>query len=268
MEAQEHDNPGSAPVVTSRANDILSITLNRPKRGNALSIEIIQALQNLFDDAASDETLRVIVLGATGKIFCAGNDLQESRENSSNPEFVRRRAVLANRMTQTMMTLPQPVIAKINGVATAAGCQLVAAADLAVASTNARFGTPGVNIGTWCATPMVALSRVVHRKHALQFLLTGQLHDAATAQRMGLVNEVVTPHELDDAVDRLALLIASKSPYAVALGKRAFYRQLELGISRAYEYASELTARNSTAHDAREGVAAFLEKRKPRWATR
>ncbi len=257
-----------APVVTSRANGILSITLNRPKRRNALSIPVIQTLQRLFDDAATDETIRVLVLGATGTVFCAGYDLQESRENSGNVEFVRRRAVLGIRMTQAMMTLPQPVIAKIGGVATAAGCQLVAASDLAIASTDARFGTPGVNIGTWCAAPMVALSRVVHRKHALQFLLTGQLHDAATAQRMGLVNDVVAPDELDDAVERLASLIASKSPYAVALGKRAFYHQLEMGISHAYEYVAELSARNSTADDAREGVAAFLEKREPRWAGR
>ncbi|MCC6867431.1 MAG: enoyl-CoA hydratase [Burkholderiales bacterium] len=268
MVALAHENPEAAPALTSRADGILSITLNRPKRGNALSVALIAALQSLFEDAARDRTLRVIVLAATGRIFCAGNDLQESRENSSNPEFVEGRAALISRLAQTMMALPQPIIAKVDGVATAAGCQLVAASDLAVASTNARFGTPGVNIGTWCAMPMVALSRVVHRKHAMQFLLTGELHDAATAQRMGLVNEVVAPHELDAAVDRLASLIASKSPYTVALGKRAFYQQIELGIPHAYEYAKELSVRNSTARDAREGVAAFLEKREPRWEPR
>lgn len=255
----------STPVLVARQNDLLFITLNRSEKGNTLSVKIIQTLQKIFDEAANDTALRVIVLGASGKIFCAGHDLLETRKEGATPAFFKYRATLCNRMMQTIMALPQPVIAKVGGVATAAGCQLVASCDLAVASTTARFGTPGVNIGTWCCTPMVALSRAVHRKHALQFLLTGQLQDALTAQRIGLVNEVVAPHELDEAVERLAKLIATKSPYAIALGKRSFYHQLELGIANAYEYASELVVRNSTAEDAREGVRAFLEKRSPHW---
>ncbi len=180
------------PVVTERSGDVLTITLNRPDSGNSLSTGVIAELQLIFDQSADDKSLHVIVLAARGRIFCAGHDLRELRADSS-PEFTKRLASVCNRMMQTILRLPQPVIASVQGVATAAGCQLVATCDLAVASTEARFATPGVNIGTWCSTPMVALSRAVHRKHAMQLLLTGRLHDAETALRMGLVNEVVAP---------------------------------------------------------------------------
>ena len=254
-------------VVTERCGDILTITLNRPDSGNSLSTGVIADLQRIFDQCADDKSLHVIVLAARGKIFCAGHDLRELRADSS-PEFTKRLASVCNRMMQTILRLPQPVIASVQGVATAAGCQLVATCDLAVASSEARFATPGVNIGTWCSTPMVALSRAVHRKHAMQLLLTGRLHDAETALRMGLVNEVVAPADLAGATSRLAGEIASKSPYAIALGKNAFYRQIELGIADAYEYASELATRNSMAPDAHEGISAFLDKRAPKWLGR
>ncbi|MCL4748378.1 MAG: enoyl-CoA hydratase [Burkholderiaceae bacterium] len=254
----------SDQVITERSGDILTITLNRPDSGNSLSTGVIAELQRIFDQSADDKSLHVIVLAARGRIFCAGHDLRELRDDNS-AAFAKRLATVCNRMMQTILRLPQPVIASVQGVATAAGCQLVATCDLAVASTEARFATPGVNIGTWCSTPMVALSRAVHRKHAMQLLLTGRLHDAEAALRMGLVNEVVAPDALASATARLASEIAAKSPYAIALGKSAFYRQIELGISDAYEYASELASRNSTASDAREGVSAFLEKRAPKW---
>lgn len=255
-------------VLTEQTGAILRLTLNRPAVGNSLSTAVIGRLQAIFDAAADDRSINVIVLdGAGGKVFCAGHDLRELQANNA-PDFPKRLATACNRMMQTILALPQPVIAKVRGVATAAGCQLVATCDLAVAASDARFATPGVNIGTWCSTPMVALSRAVHRKHAMQILLTGRLHDAETAFRMGLVNEVVPPAELDAAVDRLAEEIASKSPYAIALGKKAFYRQLEFDVAGAYEYASELTVRNGAAADAKEGVAAFLEKRAPRWTGR
>lgn len=259
---------GEADVLTAQSGAILTITLNRPASGNSLSTAVIARLQSIFEAAAEDRSINVIVLeGAGGKVFCAGHDLRELQANNE-PDFPKRLATACNRMMQTIMALPQPVIAKVRGVATAAGCQLVATCDLAVASDDSRFATPGVNIGTWCSTPMVALSRAVHRKHAMQLLLTGRLHDAQAALRMGLVNDVVPGPALDAAVQSLAEEIAGKSPYAIALGKKAFYRQLDFDIAGAYEYASELVVRNGAAADAKEGVAAFLEKRPPRWVGR
>lgn len=261
-------SPAPSDVLTAQDGAVLTVTLNRPNAGNALSTAVLAELQAIFGRAAEDRSINVIVIeGAGGRVFCAGHDLRELQAHN-DPEFPKRLATQCNAMMQTILALPQPVIAKVRGVATAAGCQLVATCDLAVAAADARFATPGVNIGTWCSTPMVALSRAVHRKHAMQLLLTGELHDAATAYRMGLVSEVVPAAELDAATDRLAKLIASKSPYAIALGKKAFYRQLDFDIAGAYEFASELVVRNGQAADAREGVAAFLEKRPPRWTGR
>jgi enoyl-CoA hydratase/carnithine racemase len=252
------------PVVVERAGPVLTLTLNRPRSGNSLSTGVIGRLQGIFDETANDASVRVIVIAARGNVFCAGHDLRELVADGS-PQFAKHLATACNRMMQTIHQLPQPVIASVQGVATAAGCQLVATCDLAVAARTARFATPGVNIGTWCSTPMVAVSRALARKHAMQLLLTGRLHDAETALRMGLVNEVVEPERLREATESLADEIAGKSPFAIALGKRAFYRQLELGISHAYEYASELAARNATARDSIEGISAFLEKRTARW---
>lgn len=253
-----------APVLIERRGTVLTLTLNRQRSGNSLSIAVLEQLQGIFDETADNASVRVIVIAARGNVFCSGHDLREVRANGT-PQFSKHLATVCNRMMQTIYQLSQPVIASVQGVATAAGCQLVATCDLAVASTNAYFGTPGVNIGTWCSTPMVAVSRAMHRKHAMQLLLTGRLHDAQTALRMGLVNDVVEPERLHEATESLANEIAGKSPYAITLGKRAFYRQLELGVSHAYEYASELAARSATAQDSSEGITAFLEKRPANW---
>ena len=253
-----------APLLVEREGAVMTLTLNRPRSGNSLSTGLIGRLQGIFDETADDSSVHVIVIAARGNVFCSGHDLREVSANG-NPGFSKHLATVCNRMMQTIHQVPQPVIASVQGVATAAGCQLVATCDLAVASRAARFGTPGVNIGTWCSTPMVAVSRAMHRKHAMQLLLTGRLHDAEAALRMGLVNEVVEPEQLQEATRSLAGEIAEKSPYAIALGKRAFYRQIELGISHAYEYASELAARNATARDSSEGISAFLEKRPAKW---
>ena len=247
---------------------VLTLRLNRPRAGNSLSLPMIAALQAALDDAAQDDAVHVIVLEAAGgKVFCAGHDLGEVRERNS-PAFAKEMASRCSRMMQTIVNHPRPVIAKVRGVATAAGAQLVASCDLAFAADDARFATPGVNIGLWCITPMVALSRAVSRKHAMQMLLTGRLFDAQHAFRIGLVNEVVAEAQLDQAVRETALEIASKSTFTVALGKQSFYRQADMGLSDAYEYASELVVRNLMAEDAVEGISAFVEKRQPVWKGR
>lgn len=262
-----HPQPESLLLTADRAG-VRTVTLNRPRAGNALSLELIQALQLAWERAAADRSVRVVVLAGAGRVFCAGHDLAELAAHPRDPAFTRELITTCNRMMLAMNALPQPVIAKVQGVATAAGIQLVAAADLAVASSAAKFATPGVNVGNWCATPMVALSRAVARKHALGFLLTGAMQSAETALRVGLVNEVVPPEQLDAAVEALAGEIAAKSPFVLALGKNAFYRQLEFGLAGAYEYAAEVAARNCMAEDAAEGVAAFTQKRAPRWQGR
>jgi enoyl-CoA hydratase/carnithine racemase len=206
----------------------------------------------------------VVVIGGAGPAFCAGHDLRELR---SRPERAAYRATfeLCSRLMTRIVRLPRPVIARVHGVATAAGCQLVASCDLAVAAATARFATPGVNIGLFCSTPMVALSRVVGRKAAMEMLLTGELIDAARAHTLGLVNRVVPDAELDAAVAALAGQIAAKSPLTLAIGKEAFYRQAEMGLDDAYTYVSEVMTRNMLARDAAEGIDAFLDKRAPVW---
>jgi len=262
---------GTEPqTILSRQREgaVLTLTLNRPRAGNSLSLPMIAALQSALDDAAGDDSVHVVVLeGAGDRVFCAGHDLGEVLANNS-PAFSKEMASSCSRMMQTIVNNPKPVIAKVRGVATAAGAQLVASCDLAFAAEGARFATPGVNIGLWCITPMVALSRAVSRKHAMQMLLTGRLFDAQHAFRIGLVNEVVAEAQLDQAVRETALEIASKSTFTVALGKQSFYRQADMGLSDAYEYASELVVRNLMAEDAVEGISAFVEKRKPVWKGR
>lgn len=259
----------SGALQTRQRGAVLYATLNRPEAGNALSLALLGALQDLWQRLEEDTSVRVVVLEGAGRLFCTGHDLKEILDsNEDGAEFARRMADNCNRMMLSMNRLPQPVIAKVHGIASAAGSQLVATCDLAIASEAARFATPGVNIGTWCSTPSVALSRAVGRKHAMQMLLTGRLYSADDAFRMGLVNEVVPAGRLDAAVDELADEIAAKSPYAIALGKRSFYRQLELDIDAAYDFSGEVAARNAQAADAREGVAAFLEKRAADWPGR
>ncbi len=255
-------------LLRSRQGSVLTLTLNRPDAGNSLSTSMIAALQSALDDAAADDAVHVVVVAAAaGKVFCAGHDLKEFLANNS-PSFSKAVATSCSRMMQTIVAMPKPVIAKVAGVATAAGAQLVAACDLAIAADSARFATPGVNIGLWCLTPMVAISRAIAPKHAMQMLLTGRLIDAETAVRFGLINEAVPSDRLDATVDALAAEIAGKSPFTVALGKQAFYRQLGLDLASAYDYASEVVVRNMLAEDAAEGIAAFTQKRAPVWKGR
>lgn len=246
---------------------ITYLTLNRPQNGNSLSIATIDALHaHLMDLRGAKSTAVIVLAGAGRSIFCAGHDLKEM--DPSNLESSKAVTARCSAMMLLFRDQPQIIIAKVEGVASAAGCQLVASADLAIASRDARFATPGVNIGLWCGTPMVALSRSVLPKHAMHMLTTGKLVDAEHAFNIGLVNQIVEPIQLDAAVDKLALDIASKSTYTVAIGKQAFYRQIQMPVAEAYEYASEVGARNSAHADAREGIAAFLAKREARWIGR
>ena len=250
---QRHDDAGVA-----------WLTLNRPQARNALSMALMQALDAELAAIAGDPAVKVVVIGGAGPAFCAGHDLRELRAQPDRGVYEATFA-LCSRLMQRIVGLPKPVIARAHGVATAAGCQLVASCDLAVAADTARFATPGVNIGLFCSTPMVALSRAVGRKAAMEMLLTGDLVDAARARELGLVNRVVPESALDAAVAALAAQIAGKSPLTVAIGKEAFYRQAEQSLADAYAYASDVMVRNMLARDAAEGIDAFLEKRAPVW---
>jgi enoyl-CoA hydratase/carnithine racemase len=246
------------------SDHIATLTLNRPAARNALSIPLMQALDDSLQAIATDPTIHVVILAAAGPAFCAGHDLRDLRADPTRAAYQQTFA-LCSRLMQRIVTLPKPVIAQVHGIATAAGCQLVASADLAIAADTARFATPGVNIGLFCSTPMVALSRNVGRKHAMEMLLTGDLIPAAQAQSIGLVNRVVPEAQLAEATRALALQIASKSPLTVAIGKQAFYHQAELSLADAYDYTSEIMTRNMLARDAAEGIDAFLTKRQPQW---
>src|ERR1700730_2301427 len=254
-------------LLVDTVDGIATITLNRPAQFNALSSALIANLQAEFDRLAKDTSVRVIVLGGTGPGFCAGHDLKEIHAMGSVPE-VEALFARCSHMIMTITTLPQPVIAKVHGIATAAGCQLVATCDLAVASTAAKFATPGVNIGAFCATPSVALGRAVNRKHALEMLLTGTPISAERACEIGLVNRVVSPEALDAEVSALATLMASKSSAAIASGKQVFYRQLEMRLGEASDVAGHSIACDFFTEDAKEGVDAFLGKRAARWIGR
>ena len=254
-------------VLRSDHGPITTLTLNRPRQFNALSSAMLSALQVELDKVAADESVRVVVLAAAGKAFCAGHDLKEMR---SHPDKAFQNALFeqCSEMMLTINRMPQPVIARVHGLATAAGCQLVAACDLAVAADTAQFATSGIRVGLFCSTPSVAVSRNLSRKKALEILLTGEFIDARTAEREGLINYAVPPEELDAAVQRLADTIVAKSPVAVATGKGMFYRQLEMGMEEAYSYAAEVMACNMMAEDAQEGIDAFIEKRAPVWTGR
>lgn len=256
------------PVLLRDDQDgISTLTLNRPLQYNALSGEMLDALQAALDGIAADDSVRVVVIAGSGKAFCAGHDLKELR-SSEDRDFHRD---LFRRCSQVMLGLtriPQPVIARVSGVCTAAGCQMVAQCDLAVAESGARFAVSGINVGLFCATPAVPLSRNLSRKRALQMLFTGEFIDAATALDWGLVNQVVPAAELDGAVLALADRIRSRSPLAVASGKRFFYRQLEAGLEQAYDLAAEAMTCNMDSEDAREGIDAFTARRAPVWRGR
>jgi enoyl-CoA hydratase/carnithine racemase len=246
------------------ADGVAWLTLNRPTARNALSIALMDALVAALDAVEADPTVKVVVIGGAGPAFCAGHDLRELRSRAHRAAYQATFELCSHLMTR-IVRLPKPVIARVHGVATAAGCQLVASCDLAVAATTARFATPGVNIGLFCSTPMVALSRAVGRKAAMEMLLTGELVDAGRACELGLVNRVVPEAELDAAVAALAGEIVAKSPLTLAIGKEAFYRQAEMGLDDAYAYASEVMTQNMLARDAAEGIDAFLAKRPPAW---
>jgi enoyl-CoA hydratase/carnithine racemase len=243
------------------------LVLNRPERRNALSHAVMDQMLRIFDTVADDDTTRVLVVEGRGSVFSAGHDLAEMTEQR-DAAFYEDLFALCVRLMTRIHELPQPVIAKVHGVATAAGCQLVAACDLAIASTDARFATPGVNIGLFCSTPMVPVARTIGRKRALEMLLTGEMIDAQTACDWGLVNRVVPPAELDGAVEALARRISTASGYVVALGKRAFYAQDQLPEPAAYEITARVMVDNAQADDAYEGMRAFLEKRAPQWRNR
>jgi enoyl-CoA hydratase/carnithine racemase len=257
----------TAVLLEERADGVLRLTLNRPEARNALSSELMTALLKALGCAAQETEIRVVVIAGAGPAFCAGHDLRELRADP-RPEAYQRTFALCSELMLAIVRLPKPVIARVHGIATAAGCQLVATCDLAVAAEEARFATPGVNIGLFCSTPMVALSRAVGRKAAMEMLLTGELVDAATARALGLVNRVVPAAELRQATDRLARQIAGKSALTVKIGKEAFYRQAELDLAAAYRYAAEVMTTNMLAEDAGEGIDAFLAKRAPVWRDR
>ena len=255
------------PVLRDDADGVATLTLNRPDKYNALSEGMLDALDDAFGAIAEDASVRVVVLAARGKAFCAGHDLKEMRANP-NQAYYENLFKKCSRVMLAMIRLPQPVISRVHGIATAAGCQLVASGDLAVASTEARFATSGINVGLFCMTPGVALSRNVGRKDALEMLFTGKIIPAERALAMGLINRVVEPERLDEAVDELAQAILGMSRAAIAAGKRVFYRQIELGLSDAYDFAGKEMARNMMIEDVGEGIDAFIAKRKPVWRHR
>ena len=254
-----------ALVLRHDDEGVTTLTMNRPQARNALSQGMLRALLDAFIEVSTDETVRVIILAGAGPGFCAGHDLKEIKAQNYSRNYTEQLFADCAELMQTIIRLPKPVIAQVHGIATAAGAQLVASCDLAISSQEARYATPGVNIGLFCSTPMVALSRNLSNKHAMQMLLTGDLIDAQNAYRMGLVNEVVDAEELGTKTMELAQKIASKSPLTVAIGKEAYYRQAELPLSEAYDYTKEVMVRNLEARDAQEGISAFIEKRHPVW---
>ncbi|MBL8251156.1 MAG: enoyl-CoA hydratase [Candidatus Competibacter sp.] len=256
-----------ALVLRQTEAGVATLTLNRPKHYNALSRAMLAALQAELDAVATDKAVRAVVIAGNGPAFCAGHDLKEMR-SQTDPAFHQALFAQCGRVMLTINRLPQPVIARVHGIATAAGCQLVAACDLAVASDNARFATSGINVGLFCSTPGVALSRNLGRKQALELLLTGDFIDAPTALQQGLINRIAPPDQLDAAVWKLADSICAKSPLAISMGKELFYKQLEMDLEAAYACASETMACNLNSEDAREGIDAFIAKRKPEWKGR
>ena len=254
-------------VLREDADGIATLTLNRPKQYNALSMDMMAALQAQVGAIHDDRSVKAVVIEGAGRGFCAGHDLRELRSQSDRG-FYQEVFQTCSHLMLSITRMPQPVVAKVHGIATAAGCQLVATCDLAVAAESARFATPGVNIGLFCSTPMVAVSRAVPRKTAMEMLLTGEMLPAARAAEVGLVNRVVADDELDGAVAEFVRAITAKSPLTLKIGKEAFYRQLELGLEEAYSYTSEVMTQNMLARDAEEGIDAFLEKRDPSWQGR
>ncbi|MGB7501646.1 MAG: enoyl-CoA hydratase [Azonexus sp.] len=254
------------PLVlrTDRADGLTTLTLNRPSQFNSLSKDMLTAIKRELDDIAASEAVRVVVIGGAGKAFCAGHDLKEMRANHDKG-FMQALFKQCGELMLTITLMPQPVIARVHGIATAAGCQLVSMCDLAVAADVARFAVSGINVGLFCSTPAVGLARNLGRKAALEMLLTGDFIDAMEARTKGLVNRVVPADALDAEVERLTQSILAKSAVAVRMGKGMFYKQLEMGLVDAYNYAGEVMACNMMSDDAGEGIDAFMQKRKPEY---
>ncbi len=259
-------------LLRERDKDVGVLVLNRPAARNSLSEALLAELSAAFADIAADRTVRAVVLAANGSAFSAGHDLKELTARRSDADrgraYFTKIMTMCSAMMQQIVNLPQPVIAAVQGVASAAGCQLVASCDLAIASAAAKFATPGVDIGLFCSTPMVALSRNVARKHAIEMLLTGDMISAENALRFGLVNRVVAAGNERKQALALAQQIASKSAHTVKIGKQGFYRQAEMGLSDAYAYVSQMMVENLLSADAEEGICAFIEKREPTWEDR
>lgn len=260
-------NGGANDLLREDRGKVAILTMNRPQARNALSESLLSALQAELDQIKDDAAIHVVVLRGEGPGFCAGHDLREVSATRSRAYYEWLLAKCTQVM-ETIKALPQPVIAAVHGIATAAGAQLAATCDMVVAADDARFATPGVNIGLWCSTPMVAVSRSVNQKAAMEMLLTGDLYDAETAQRFGLVNRVVPAASLLDEAMALADKIAAKSRLVISLGKEAFYRQGEMDRSDAYRYAADVMTHNLLKEDAAEGIEAFIEKREPKWRNR
>ena len=250
-------------------NGILRLTLNNSKNQNTLSELMIDSLKKAFSDAATDQSIKVIILAANGPIFCAGHDLKEITEarksQDSGTDYFKQLFDSCSELMQMIVSNPKPVIAEVDGIATAAGCQLVASCDLALATNDSKFATPGVNIGLFCSTPMVALSRNVAKKHAMEMLLTGDMIDSKNAKAIGLINNHVSKDLLMEKTLSIANKIANKSAMTVKMGKQAFYIQSELELSEAYKYTSKIMVENMLKEDAKEGIDAFINKRNPKW---
>lgn len=272
--------PTTSRAADTRATELLLeyhsdsavLILNRPQTRNSLSEAMLTALSDALTEIAADKAVRAVVIAANGPAFCAGHDLKELTSRRGDPDggraYFRYMMSLCSKTMLQIVNLPRPVIAAVQGVATAAGCQLVASCDLAVASTAAKFATPGVDIGLFCSTPMVALSRNITRKHAMEMLLTGDAITADHAYRMGLVNRVVSPGKEREEALAFARKIAGKSSHIVKIGKEGFYRQAEMSLDASYQYVSEVMVENLMARDAEEGLKAFIEKREPKWEDR
>ena len=262
--SKTHSDAEDKVLLRHNARDIAWLTLNRPKAYNALSSDLMSELISSLNSISNERDIKVVVIKGAGKGFCAGHDLQEMKVNN-NETFLENFFAQCCVLMQAIVNLPQPVIAQVHGTAAAAGCQLVASCDLAFADDNATFATPGVNIGLFCSTPMVAVSRKINRKKMMEMLLLGDKIDSKTAVEHGLINRRVPGKLLNEAVSEVANKIASKSPLTLKIGKEAFYKQLEMPLSEAYEYTSKVMIQNMQARDAEEGISAFIEKRLPVW---
>ena len=258
------ENPTESMIIRRDIDGICELTINRPAAYNALSIECMETLQAALEDIREDSGVKVVIISGSGNRFCAGHDLKELSDNRSR-DFYEQTFATCSRLMMSIIASPKPFIAKVRGIATAAGCQLVASCDLAVAAADAKFATPGVNIGLFCSTPMVAVSRTVARKHAMEMLLLGDFISAQRAYEIGLINRVVPPDEVDSIAMDFAGAIASKSAPTLRIGKHAFQEQIDRDLQSAYEYCNQVMVNNMLAGDAKEGISAFLAKRLPEW---